>query len=227
MAGREIILFGTIPASWFRRKFSDWPPAADFHIYYGAGARCTRHLLKPVPRRIFDSRCRSNISNHYLRLLLPSGCLFVTFTGHHIGATNVSKMSLRESWSNTDPATGIHSKGQCKNIGTRQGSLRCVHLREQHERSSDPRSSLGPAGFQLRTGKRMSAVDGQGPSSVASIFRRVCTSRNLVRSTACGIRLRNRGHPRQNYALCALFSCPRLAQGTALTTLASSRDSRG
>jgi hypothetical protein len=35
------------PGSWFRPKFSGWPPVADFHIYYGEGARCIRRLLKP------------------------------------------------------------------------------------------------------------------------------------------------------------------------------------
>ena len=57
------------------------------------------------------------------------------------------------------------------NKTTRQRSLRCVHLREEHERSNDPRSSLSPEQSRHRAGIKMDAFDGHDISGLVSIFR--------------------------------------------------------
>ena len=54
---------------------------------------------------------------------------------------------------------------------TRQRSLRCVHLREEHERSNDPRSSLSPEQSRYRAGIKIDAFDGHDISGLVSIFR--------------------------------------------------------
>ena len=145
--------------SAYRAGFSPCVVFKQGRKCHGGQLQC--HSLKPILRRILDSRCRSSNINHYPHVLLSSESLLVTSTSHPIGTTNVHQMSLRKNWPTTETTATIHFGGWYMNKTTRQGSLRCIHHRGEHERSKDPRSPLDAKGISLRKGVNMCLVDGE------------------------------------------------------------------